>query len=526
MLNSMAPYVCVLLLLLSGCVGEKEVAQEGKYGGTIVWGSIGDAKVLNPLLVSDSASSDIVGLVYDSLIEIDPHTLEQKPKMAERWEISKDGLTYTFYLRKGIKFHDGRELTARDVKFTFDAFKDPRTNAPNQADVQNLREVEIVDDHTVKFRLTKADCSFLLVTGMGILPSHLFAGIDVNTAPFNVKPVGSGPFKFKEWIPDDRIVVTAFDEYYRGRPYLDRIIYKVVPDNTVLTEQLFTGEVDVTGIEFDQVARFKAAQHISVHEYDTLAYGYMGYNLNHEFFRDPKVRGAISHAVDKKNIIDEVFFGFGREANVPMAPISWAFNPNIKTPAYDVGLAKKLLAEAGFKDENRNGIIDKNGRDFSFTLMTNKGNKQREKIAVIIQDRLKKVGIDVRVQYLEWPTFVDKVSSKNFDAIILGWSLGIDPDASSIWHSEKAKEFNFISYHNPAVNKILDEALVVHGCRKEDRKALYWNFQEEVAKDNPYLFLYYTKAVVGVNKKFDSDTGIFGTPIGILWNVDRWYIKR
>ncbi len=517
--------IILILLLLSGCVGEKEVTKGGKYGGTLVWGSIGDAKVLNPLLVSDSSSGNIVGLVYDSLIEIDPHTLEPKPKMAERWEISEDGLTYTFYLRKGIKFHDGKELTVRDVKFTFDTFKDPKTNAPNQADAQNIKEVEIVDDYTIRFHLSKADCSFLLVTGMGILPSHLFAGIDVNTAPFNVKPVGSGPFKFQEWVPDDKIIVTAFEEYYRGRPYLDQIIYKIVPDNTVLTEQLFTGEVDVTSIEYDRVARFKAVQHVNVYEYDALAYGYMGYNLKHEFFQDSKVREAISHAVDKKTIVDEVFLGFGTEANVPMASISWAFNPNIKTPAYDVELAKKLLMEAGFKDENRNGIIDRNGRDFSFTLMTNKGNKQREKIAVIIQDRLKKVGIEVKVQYLEWPTFVDKVSSKNFDAIILGWSLGLDPDASSIWHSEKAKDFNFISYHNSRVNEILDTALVVPECRKEDRKAFYWKFQEEVARDNPYLFLYYAKAVVGANKKFDSDTGIFGTPIGILWNVDKWYIK-
>lgn len=518
--------VALLLLPLSGCVSKEEVKSDrGKYGGTLVWGSIGDAKVLNPLLVSDSASNDIVGLVYDSLIEVDPHTLEPRPRMAERWEVTKDGLTYTFYLRKGIKFHDGHPLTAEDVKFTFDTFKDPNTNAPNQADVQNLREVEVVDDYTVRFHLDTADCSFLLTTGIGILPAHLYRGVDVNTAPLNLEPIGSGPFKFKEWLPDDRIIVVAFDDYYRNRPYLDQIIYKVVPDNTVLTEQLFTGEVDVTGIEFDQVERFKATPHVEVYEYDALAYGYMGYNLKNELFSEAKVREAIAHAIDKETIVDEVFLGFGRVANVPMAPISWAYNPNITTPVYDVELAKKLLAEAGFKDTDGDGIIERNGKEFSFTLMTNKGNKQREKIAVIIQDRLKKVGIAVKVQYLEWPSFVDKVSAKNFDAIILGWSLGIDPDASSIWHSEKAKDFNFVSYYNPRVNEILDKALTVPGCRKEDRRKLYWQFQEEVTKDTPYLFLYYTKAVVGVNTKFDSDTGIFGTPVGILWNVDKWYIK-
>ena len=516
-----------LLASLTGCTsGSNEDIKEGKYGGTLIWGSIGDAKILNPLLVSDSASGDIVGLIYDSLIEINPNTLEPNPKMAKKWSISEDGLTYTFYLNEGIKFHDGEILTSEDVKFTFDTYKNPNTNAPNQADVQNLAAVEIIDDYTVQFNLNKPDCSFLLTAGLGIIPSHLYKDEDINTASINLSPIGSGPFKFKEWFPDDRVVVEAFDDYYRGRPYLDRIIYKVVPDNTVLTEQLFIGEVDVTGIEFDQVERFKATSAVEVYEYDVLSYGYLGYNLKNEFFKELNVRKAISHAIDKEVIVDEVFLGFGEVANVPMPPTSWAYNPNIETPIYNIELAKKILKDTGFEDTDGNGIIDKNGKEFSFTLMTNKGNKQREKIAIIIKDRLNKIGIEVKIQYLEWPTFVDKVSGKNFDAIILGWSLGIDPDSSSIWHSEKAKDFNFISYHNPKVNDILDKGLIVPGCKKEDRKKLYWLFQEEVAKDNPYLFLYYSKAVVGVNNKFDSDTGIEGTPIGLLWNVDRWYFKN
>ncbi|MFQ6003429.1 MAG: ABC transporter substrate-binding protein, partial [Candidatus Zixiibacteriota bacterium] len=146
--------------------------------------------------------------------------------------------------------------------------------------------------------------------------------------------------------------------------------------------------------------------------------------------------------------------------------------------------------------------------------------------AVIIQDALKKVGIDVKVQYLEWPTFIDKMNARDFDATVLGWSLGLDPDASSIWHSEKAGDFNFVSYHNEEVNNVLDEALAVPKCDIEKRKELYWRFQELVTNDRPYLFLYYRKAIVGVNSKFDSDTGIFGNPLGVLWDVEKWYIKQ
>ncbi|MFQ6120005.1 MAG: peptide-binding protein, partial [Methanosarcinales archaeon] len=428
----------VITILASGCITpqkEEETKTEGKYGGTLVWGSIGDAKILNPILLSDSASADIVGLVYDSLIDIDPKTLEPYPKMAEFWNISEDGLTYTFYLKKGIKFHDGHEFTAEDVKFTYDTFKNPKTNAPNQADVANLESVEIIDNYTVAFHLNKPDCAFLTSLGYGILPAHLLKGIDINTAEFNTRPIGTGPFKFKEWIPDDHITVVAFKDYYRGRPYLDQIIYKVVPDATVLTEQLYTGEVDVTNIEPDQVQRFLENPKVKVHIYDALNYAYMGYNLKNEFFSKVKVREAIAHAISKKTIVDEVLFGYGEVCNVPMAKISWAYNPNVTTPEYNVSLAKKLLKDAGFDDTDGDGILEKDGKDFKFTLMTNKGNKQREKIAVIIQDQLKDVGIDVEVQYLEWPTFVDKITSKEFDACIVGWNLGIDPDQSSIWHS-------------------------------------------------------------------------------------------
>ncbi|MFQ6050063.1 MAG: peptide-binding protein [Candidatus Hydrothermarchaeota archaeon] len=516
----------LIAILLSGCLAQpKEAEAPTKYGGTLVWGSIGDAKILNEILASDSASVDICGLVYDRLIGIDPKTLEPYPRMAESWNISEDGLTYTFHLKKGIKFHDGHEFTAEDVKFTYDTFKDPNTNAPNQADVANLESVEIIDNYTVAFHLKKPDCAFLIATGYGILPAHLLKGVDINTAEFNTRPIGTGPFKFKEWIPDDHITVVAFDDYYDGRPYLDQIIYKVVPDAIVLQEQLYTGEVDVTTIEPDQVPRFLENPNIDVYVYDTLAYGYIGFNLKNEFFKDIRVREAIAHAIDKKTIVQEVFFGYGEECNVPMAKISWAFNPNVKAPEYNVELAKKLLKEAGFEDIDGDGILEKDGKKFKFTLITNKGNKQREKIAVIVQDQLKDLGIKVEVQYLEWPTFIDKITGKDFDACVLGWGLGIDPDASSIWHSEKAGTFNFISYHNEKVNKILDEAISVPGCDKEERKELYWRFQEEIAKDYPYIFLYYRKAVVGVNKKFDSDTGIFGTPIGILWNVEKWYIK-
>ncbi len=514
----------MLLIFTMACISN-QLTLPPKHDNVLVWGSIGDAKTLNPLLVSDSASSDIVGLVYDSLIGIDPKTLKPYPRLAESWEISEDGLQYTFHLKQNLKFHDGSPLTSEDVKFTFDKFKDPETDAPNQDSVQYLKSVENPDPYTVIFNLSKPDCSFMLTTGTPIIPKHIYESENINQSKFNSAPIGSGPFTFYEWKADDHITAQAFGNFFSGKPHLDKIIYKIVPDNLVLTEQLSTQEVDVTGIEPDQVKRLSQNPNLNIYSYPTNTYTYLGFNLQNEFFKDKKVRQAIAHAIDKDAIVESVLFGFGETANVPMAKISWAFNPNTKALSFDPVLAKKLLSEAGFTDADNDGILDKNGKPFSFEIKTNKGNKQREKIAVIIQHYLKQIGIDVRVSYLEWPTFIDQIDNKQFDAVILGWSLGLDPDASGIWHSEKAGKFNFISFKNENVNKILDEALIVPKCDLEKRKQLYWQFQEIIAEEQPYIFLYYSTANVGVNKKFTADDSIFANPLGILWNIERWKIK-
>jgi len=517
-------FALALLLSLAGCSAPSQ-GSSLSASNALVWGSIGDAKTLNPLLSSDSASSDVIGLVFDGLIGVNPKTLEPYPRLAESWNVSEDGLTYTFTLRPGLRFQDGGLFSSADVKFTFDRLLDPATDSPYKDAVQYLERVEAPDASTVVFHLSKPDCSFLLTTGFGVLPRHLLEGRNINTAAFNSHPVGSGPFRFSEWKPDELIRVSAFDGFFSGKPYLDEIIYKVVPDNLVIQEQLITGEIDLAGIEPEQVPRFRQNKNLDVYVYSTNNYTFMGFNLLHPFFRDQRVRKAFSHAIDLEALTESTMLGYGETANGPLSPVSWAFNPDVKPPAFNPDLALGLLREAGFADSDGDGVLDKEGKPFSFELLTNKGNKQREKAAVIIQYYLKKIGVQARVSVLEWPTFLDQVNRKRFDAVILGWSLGLDPDASGIWHSKKAGKYNFVSYANPEVDQVLDEALIVPGCAEEKRKPLYWRFQELIAEDQPYVFLFYGSSTVGVNKRFTADDGILASPLGLLWNIERWKLK-
>ena len=497
------------------------------YGDALVVGSIGDARTLVPILASDSASADIVGAVFNGLVKYDPN-LNLVGDLAESWEVKGGCRVIVFHLRKNVRWHDGEPFTAADVEFTYRKLIDPNVRTPYSGDFERIESFEIPDDYTIKITYKEPFAPGLSSWGMPIMPKHLLENEDLNHTDFSLHPVGSGPYKFKTWKRQEKIELEANCDYFEHRPYIDRYIYRVIPDQATLFLELQAQGVDLTGLSPLQYVRqtnttfFK--KNYRKFRLTSFAYTYLGYNLNLPLFKDKRVRKALNYAVDKNEIIETVFLGLARICLGPFLPESWAFNPEVKPAPYDPQKAKELLKEAGWSDSDHDGWLDKDGEIFEFTIITNQGNEERIKTAQIIQRRLADIGIKVKIKVLEWSVFLTEfIDKRNFEAVLLGWGLGLDPDNFDIWHSCKTRpgEFNFIGYKNEEVDRLLEKAR--RTCDKEKRKACYQRVHEIIYDEQPYMFLYIPDSLSIVHSRFQ---GIKPAPIGIRYNLIDWWVPR
>jgi len=499
-----------------------------KYGDSIVVGSIGDASNLIPMLASDATSHQIAGLIYNGLVKYD-RDLNLVGDLAESWDISEDGLTITFHLRKGVLWQDGKEFTAEDVLFGYRTIIDPKTPTAYAGDFLEVKNAEAVDPYTFRVVYKEPFAPALSSwTNLVVLPKHLVEGQDITKSSLARKPVGMGPFRLAKWNTQEKIVLVANPDYFEGRPYLDRYIMRVIPDPATMFLELKSGGLDWMGLSPIQYQRqtdtpfFK--ENFKKYKYLSFSYTYLGYNLKNPLFKDKRVRQAISYAIDKEEIIRGVLLGYGTVATGPYKPDAWYYYPNVRRYPFDPEKAKGLLAEAGWVDRDGDGWLDRDGRRFSFTVITNQGNSLRDKTAQIIQFRLKKIGIEMKIRQIEWTAFINEfIDKRRFEAVILGWTLGQDPDIYDIWHSSKTgeKELNFIGYKNKEVDDLL-----IKGRRtfdRKERKKIYDRIQEILAEDQPYTFLYVPMALPVIHKRFK---GIDPAPAGITHNFIRWWVPK
>ncbi len=498
------------------------------YGGTIVQGSIGDASNLIPMLATDATSASIADLIYAGLVRYDKD-LNLVGDLAKSWKISDDGLVITFYLHKNVRWQDGTPFTAYDVLFGFKTITNPKTPTAYAGDFMEVKKAEVLDPYT--FRVTYKQPFAPALSSWGdivVLPRHLLKGKDITKTPLARHPVGLGPFKLKSWVTQERIELVENPTYFRGRPYLDRYVMRVIPDPATMFLELKTGGIDWMGLSPIQYARqtntkfFK--ENFKKYKYLSFSYTYLGYNLRLPLFKDRRVRQAISYAIDKEEIIRGVLLGYGVIATGPYKPDAWYYNPHVKRYPYNPQKAKALLREAGWVDIDGDGILEKDGKKFIFTVLTNQGNSLREKTGEIIQYRLSQVGIKMNIRTIEWTAFInDFINKHRFEAVILGWTTGEDPDLYDVWHSSKTKpgQLNFIGYKNPQVDKLLVEGR--RTFNKEKRKEIYFKFQEILAEDQPYTFLYVPMALPIIHKRFH---GIKPAPAGITYNFIRWWVPK
>jgi peptide/nickel transport system substrate-binding protein len=522
------------LVLLAACDGGRTAAPPvvrgpGKpaTGDALVVGSIGEPSTLLPLLASDSSSHDVAGHVYNGLVRYD-RNLRLEGDLARSWDVSPDGLTITFHLRKGVTWHDGEEFTSRDPLYTFRVTIDPKTPTAYADAFKQVKSASAPDRYTFRVSYDKPFAPALESWGMEILPAHLLEGKDITKSDLGRHPVGTGPFIFKEWVAGQKLVLAANPDYYEGRPYIDRYIYRIIPDSSTMYMELKSGSLDMMGLSPVQYQRQTDTREFrsrfNKYRYPASAYTYLGYNLRHPLFSDRRVRQALTMAINKDEIVHGVLLGMGQVAHGPYKPGTWAYNPRIRDFDYNPDRARALLAEAGWRELNGDGVLMKDGKPFRFTILTNQGNAERLKTAQIVQRRLKKIGIDVRIRVIEWASFLSQFIDKgNFEAVMLGWTIGPDPDLFDIWHSSKTgpKELNFVGYKNPEVDRLLVQGRGTFD--QEERKRCYYRLQDILAEDQPYTFLYVPDALPVVSARF---RGIEPAPAGIGYNLIKWYVPK
>lgn len=498
-------------------------------GDAIVFGTIGDASTLIPMLGSDSASHEYAGNIFDGLVEYDKTLSTLEPRLAESWDVEDGGQKITFHLRRDVKWTDGQPFTARDVEFGFHLIRDPATLTSYSEDYKQVQSFELLDDHNFRVVYEKPFAPALASWGsMVVLPRHLLEGKNINESDFGRHPVGLGPHKFEGWERNRLFTLRSNPEYYRGRPWIERVVYRVIPDQATQFLELKSGGLDMMGLTPLQFSRQTSspafAQSFRKYRYVSNAYTYMGYNLADERFADVRVRRAFSHAVNKQEIVDAVLFGLGTPAEGPYRPGTRWVNDKLPSYDYDPAKARELLAEAGWKDSDGDGIVDRNGMPFSFKILTNQGNDQRLKTATMIQKRLRDIGVDAQVRVLEWSAFLNNfVDTRRFEVIVLGWSLSLDPDQYDIWHSSKTgyKQFNFIGYKNAQVDELLERGRRTFD--EAERKRIYDLIQEILYEEQPYTFLYVPVATPILAARF---RGIEEAPAGISWNFPFWYVPK
>ena len=422
-----------------------------------------------------------------------------------------------FYIRPGVTFHDGHAVTADDVKFTYEAIVDPKNLSPRIPDYEPVKQVDVIDPLTVRIVYKRLYSPAFATWGMGILPAHLLGDpalaeeatargqqpedVNMRQSRFSRQPVGCGPFVFQEWKSDQYVRLKRFEAYWEGKPNYQEYVMRIIPDPLTQEMEFYAGTVDDYNVLPHQVARFRKDERFQSFSGTAFGYSYIGYNSRREPFTDPRVRRALGMAIDTQEIIDYVLYGQGESITGPFVKQTDFYNHDIAPLPYDPDGAVKLLAEAGWR-RGSDGYLQKNGKRLAFTLITNNGNPLRKAILAIAQDAWKKIGIQVETDLLEWSVFIQRrVNQLDFDALVLGWSMGIDPDLFQIWHSSQSGPFqlNFVGFSNPAADDLI---LKIRQEYDHERQVAYCRrLHEIIAQEQPYTFLYVSRWTALLDKR-------------------------
>ncbi len=521
-------------------------------GGRLIAAISSETENMNYLINNESFVSAIWGYATDSLTDRNKEHIEIfEPKMAESWSLSDDKMTYTIKLRKGILWHDFTdpvtkkqwkdvEVTAHDFKFYVDVVKNEAVDcAPERSYLKDLDRVEVVSDYEFKVIWSKPYfLSESITLGLSPLPRHLYHAYE---GPFDGKKfnddnernrmvVGCGPYRFERWDKGQRIVLKRWEKYFGKQygimPHLETIVFEVIPHPNTQFQSLVSGMIDRMGLTPEQwtkrtnIPEFdENTGKIGRYKYPGRSYFYIGYNLNMPLFQDKKVRQALTHLVDRERIVKEVYYGLARVVTGPSFIDSPYYDKSIAPYPFSIEKAKALLAEAGWKDTNGDGILDKNGKKFEFSIIGVSNHPIQERMLPMIKEDMAKAGIVMNITFIEWSVYTQRLENKSFEVCTLGWGMGLEDDPYQIWHSSQADikaSSNHICFKNKEADKLIDEIRVCFDLDK--RIKLFYQFHRLLHDEQPYTFLVSPYSLVALSKVY-RNVRVFpgGIDTNIMW---------
>ncbi|UCF18494.1 MAG: hypothetical protein JSU87_11145 [Gemmatimonadota bacterium] len=506
-------------------------AKEGNGGGTAIVAINADLGFFNPLVNTDQNTNEVIYyMLFTPLIQYGA-SLEPRPYLAARWELEPQAVT--FYLSDEVRWHDGRPVTAYDVEFTFARAKDPATaSVLSSAFLKHVQSCTVIDSFTVRFDFSKPHARPLDGFWWAPVPKHLLADVsaaDMARAEFNHQPVGSGPFRFQEWRPGESLTLRRnpdFPEALGGPPRLDRVIFRFIAEPATLLSETLTGDIDVNGSLFPhQAAQVKRSAGVRLMSFPFREYYYIGWNLRLPLLADPRVRRALTMAIDRQQLIEVLLFGYGQLATGTIAPWHPMYTPEPALP-YDPKQAAEILASLGWIDRDGDGIRESaDGRPFRFTLMTNHENAVRVDIAQVVQSQLAEVGVAAEVRTLEWQTLLARHRAREFEAVVQSWVLdNFRVDPASLFHSSEADRpgsYNRSGLKDAHVDRLIDEATAT--LDDEEAKRLWAEFSDALQAAQPFTFLMWLDELTAVS---DRIQGVEMDARGTLVSIASWWIPQ
>ncbi|WP_310438814.1 peptide-binding protein [Sulfuricurvum sp.] len=468
---------------------------------------------LNPLIATDSASSSIAGFLFNSLVKYDESGQKIIGDLAESYRFITPTVI-EFKLHRGVKWHDGKPFTAQDVLFTYNLIKSPTTITPYASDFRVIKYVKIIDDYTLRVTYEKPYFKALEIWMMGIVPYHILKNEkDIMGSSFNTAPVGTGPYILKKLEFSKQIVLESNSHYFEHRPKIQKIVFHVIADPMTRFLMLKSGQIDVDTLEpmqFERQLDNSFHKRFVTLELPSHSYTYLGFNLRLKKFQDPKIREALSLAIDREALIDVLFLKHGNVCTGPFLPGSKGFNGEVKAPKRDLVRAKALLKAAGYDKTH----------PLEFEIATSNSNAIRPYAAEILQRQLLDIGVKVTLRVMEWQAFLNTVvAPRKFDAVLLGWSLSLSPDPYALWHSESDVPggFNLVGYRSDVTDKLIEQ--MENSTDTESVASLQRQIFARITADNPYLFLVIPNQINVYNR---SIKGIKPTLNGIWEDYIDW----
>lgn len=535
--------ILMLLVFTTGCGGQKVISQGGQQpdkqlqqGGKLVYGSLQEPNTLNPLLSDLLATAEVGSLIFSGLLTMNEKgqwlpDLAMEVPMVQNGGISPDGRIVTYKLRPGVAWHDGTVLSAEDVKFTWQVIMNNQNRGISQEGYNQIVSIDTPDRQTVIIHFREFYAPYLTLFPT-ILPKHALEGIgDISKAAFNRSPVGTGPFKFREWRIAESITLEANPTYHHGRPTLDTLVYRVIPDMTILLTQLKAGELDiVSNIALSQFEQVKALDGIRPVVTSTMIWEHLDFNLDHTLFQDTRVRQALMAAIDRQAIVSTALKNIATVTAADQSPLSWAYNPALKPASRDINQARELLQQAGWK-LGEDGIFAKDDSKLTFTIATTSGNKTRDTVLQLIIQQLKEVGIQAEARFVDVPVFFgDTLKNRRFEVAMYAWVAGVDPDNYNFWHSRQIpgrfnnyEGQNYPGWRNLEVDKLTEQGLKT--VSMEERKQIYYRIQDILVQEVPVVPLYFRSTIDAV-KISVANYKPNPTAAGNLWNAWQWGLLR